>query len=216
MKIEKISDNQIKLILTRADLKERNINLEELIKPTEKTQELFRNIMEQAFSECGFCFENAPLMVEATPVSVDGLMIIVTKLPDKETQKEKISLVSQNKSLHKYKKKSIAHYIPEHSSDEGICIYSFKDIDTVTDASIRLSDKFNGFSQLFKYQDRYFLLIQNDNEYDTITMDTIELVLNEYGQKHVSTILSKYHLVEHGELLIKSSAVRTLANIFTY
>ena len=216
MKIERIRENQIKLTLTSDDLKERNIKLDELIKPSEKTQELFRSIMEQAFNECSFCFENAPLMVEATPVSVDGLMIIVTRLPDKETQKEKISLVSQNKTLHRYKKKTISHYIPEHSSDEGICIYSFKDIDTATDASIRLDSKFNGFSQLYKYQDKYFMLLQNDNEGDDISTESIEMILNEYGQKHVSTVISKYHLAEHGELLIKSPAVRTLANIFTY
>ena len=149
MKIEKLSDNQIKLTLTRADLKERNINLEELIKPSEKTQELFRNIMEQAFNECGFSFENTPLMVEAAPVSVDGLMIIVTKLPEKETPKDKLSLISQNKDMRRYKKKSISPYIPEETSDEGICIYSFDSLDSVASASTRLTAIFNGLSALY-------------------------------------------------------------------
>ena len=60
------------------------------------------------------------------------------------------------------------------------------------------------------------MLLQNDNEGDDISTESIEMILNEYGQKHVSTVISKYHLAEHGELLIKSPAVRTLANIFTY
>ncbi len=215
MKIEKISENQIKLILTSADLKERNIKLDELIRPSEKTQELFRSIMEQAFNECSFCFENAPLMVEATPVSVDGIMIIVTRLPDKETQKEKISIVSQNKTIHRFKKKSISHYTPEHSSDKGICIYSFENIDAAAGASVRLDSGFNGFSQLYKYMNKYFLLVQNDNECDKISTEKIESILNEYGQKHVSTVISKYHLHEHGEILIKSHAVKTLTSIYT-
>ncbi|HCT64833.1 MAG TPA: hypothetical protein DIC60_06165 [Lachnospiraceae bacterium] len=214
MKIEKLSDTQIKLTLSRADLKERNLSIEELIKPSEKTQELFRRIMEQAFNECGFSFENTPLMVEAAPVSVDGLMIIVTKLPDKETKKEKVSLVYQNKDLHRYKKKSIAHYIPEHSSDEEICIYSFNTIDIVTDVALRLYPIFNGFSELYKYNKRYFLLLQNDTSDDNIATDKIELILSEYGEKHISTVLSKYHLIEHGERLMKNPAVKTLKHIF--
>ena len=48
MKIERISENQLKLTLTKDDLKERDIKLEDLITPSEKTQKLFRDIMEQA------------------------------------------------------------------------------------------------------------------------------------------------------------------------
>ena len=48
MKIERISENQLKLTLTKADLAERKIKLEDLISPSERTQKLFRDIMEQA------------------------------------------------------------------------------------------------------------------------------------------------------------------------
>ncbi|MBR4113672.1 MAG: adaptor protein MecA, partial [Anaerotignum sp.] len=51
MKIERISENQLKLTLTKDDLKERDIKLEDLITPSEKTQKLFRDIMEQALDE---------------------------------------------------------------------------------------------------------------------------------------------------------------------
>ena len=40
MKIERISENQLKLTLTKDDLKERDIQLEDLITPSEKTQKL--------------------------------------------------------------------------------------------------------------------------------------------------------------------------------
>ena len=125
MKVEKISENQIKLILTSADLKENNLKLEELIKPSDKTQDLFRGLMEKAFSQCGFEVDNTPLMVEATPISVDGLMIIVTKLPDKNSQKENMALMSQNKDLRRYKKKGVSALKNEPVSEENIIIYSF-------------------------------------------------------------------------------------------
>ena len=81
MKIEKINESQIKLILTQADLSERNIKLEDLTIPSEKTQALFHDIMEKALEEYDFISENTPLMVEAVPVGLDGIMIIVTKIP---------------------------------------------------------------------------------------------------------------------------------------
>ena len=45
MKVEKISENQIKRTLTSSDLKENNIRLDDLTKPNEKAQELFKKIM---------------------------------------------------------------------------------------------------------------------------------------------------------------------------
>ncbi|MBQ5589248.1 MAG: adaptor protein MecA, partial [Anaerotignum sp.] len=85
MKIERISENQLKLTLTKDDLKERDIKLEDLITPSEKTQKLFRDIMEQALDEEDFISsENTPLMVEAVPMGTEGIMIIVTKVNNKD------------------------------------------------------------------------------------------------------------------------------------
>ena len=43
MKIEKISDNQIRCTLTRADLADRQLQLSELAYGTEKAKSLFRD-----------------------------------------------------------------------------------------------------------------------------------------------------------------------------
>ncbi|HOA80297.1 MAG TPA: adaptor protein MecA, partial [Defluviitaleaceae bacterium] len=48
MKIEKISDTQIKIILNQADLKNRDIKISELAYGSKKAQELFRDMMETA------------------------------------------------------------------------------------------------------------------------------------------------------------------------
>ena len=54
MKIEKISDNQIRCTLTRADLADRQLQLSELAYGTEKAKSLFRDMMQQAAFEFGF------------------------------------------------------------------------------------------------------------------------------------------------------------------
>ena len=80
MKIERISDNQIRCTLTSLDLSSRGINLAELAYGSEKARNLFREMIQQAAQEVGFEAEDIPLMVEAIPLSSESIMLIVTKV----------------------------------------------------------------------------------------------------------------------------------------
>lgn len=82
MKIEKISDTQIRCTLSRQDLADRDLKLSELAYGSDKAKDLFRELMVQASYECGFEAEDIPLMIEAIPVSGDCLVLVVTKVED--------------------------------------------------------------------------------------------------------------------------------------
>lgn len=82
MKIEKISDNQIRCTLTKEDLADRQLKLSELAYGTEKAKSLFRDMMQQASYEFGFEAEDIPLMIEAIPLSPDCIILIITKVED--------------------------------------------------------------------------------------------------------------------------------------
>ncbi len=84
MKIEKISENQLRFTLTREDLAKRQIKLSELAYGSEKARSLFREMMMQAAQDYGFEVNNIPLMVEAIPLSSDTIILIVTKVEDPE------------------------------------------------------------------------------------------------------------------------------------
>ena len=84
MKIEKISDNQIRCTLTRADLADRQLQLSELAYGTEKAKSLFRDMMQQAAFEFGFEAEDIPLMIEAIPLNSECIVLIITKVEDPE------------------------------------------------------------------------------------------------------------------------------------
>ncbi len=85
MKIEKISDNQIRCRLTQEDLAERQIRLSELAYGSEKARALFRDMVMQAHEEYGFTNDlNIPLMIEAIPDSANSLTLIITKVEDPE------------------------------------------------------------------------------------------------------------------------------------
>lgn len=80
MKIEKISDNQIRCTLNKDDLLDRELRISELAYGTEKAKALFRDMMQQASYEFGFEAEDIPLMIEAIPVSSDCLVLVITKV----------------------------------------------------------------------------------------------------------------------------------------
>lgn len=84
MKIERISDNQIRCTLTSFDLSVRNLNLGELAYGGEKARSLFREMIQKASNEVGFDAEDIPLMVEAIPLSNESIMLVITKIEDPE------------------------------------------------------------------------------------------------------------------------------------
>ncbi len=84
MKIERISENQIRCTLNNFDLSARNLNLTELAYGTEKAKNLFREMIQKASNEVGFEADDIPLMVEAIPLSNESVMLVITKMEDPE------------------------------------------------------------------------------------------------------------------------------------
>ena len=84
MKIEKISENQIRCTLTPADLEERQLKISELAYGTEKAKSLFHDMMQQAAQDFGFEANDMPLMIEAIPTSPDSIVLIITKVDNPE------------------------------------------------------------------------------------------------------------------------------------
>ena len=82
MRIEKISDKQIRCTLTQADLQNHHINIGELAYGSEKARSLFQEMLSQASREFNFHAENMPLMIEAVPMSGDNLVLVITKVED--------------------------------------------------------------------------------------------------------------------------------------
>ena len=206
---------QIKFTLSNSELIERNIKIDDLLVPSEKVQTLFREIMEQAMEECGFATdESSPFMVEALPVALDGIMIIITRLPENEANENKYTLGIQTRDTHKFKRKGISYASSGTKEDGDILILSFASLNDVTKFSARLGGAYHGTNSLYKLKDRYFLVLENNVFSDNIKTEDLELIAGDYGQKHVSTNLSKNYIAEHGESIIKDYAVRMLSDSF--
>lgn len=94
MKIERISKNQIRCILTSDDLESRQIRISELAYGSEKAKNLFRDMMQQAHIELGFDADNIPLMIEAMPSASGSVTLIITKVEDPEELDNRFSNLS--------------------------------------------------------------------------------------------------------------------------
>ena len=80
MKLERLSENQIRCTLDKTDLTDRHLKLSELAYGTEKAKALFHEMMTQASEELGFEADDIPLVIEAIPVSSDCIILIITKV----------------------------------------------------------------------------------------------------------------------------------------
>lgn len=95
MKLERLSENQIRCTLNKADLADRELLINELAYGTDRAKELFRDMMERAADELGFEVNDIPLMIEAIPVSPDCLILIITKVEDPEELDTRFSRFSK-------------------------------------------------------------------------------------------------------------------------
>ena len=100
MKIEKINDKQIRCTLTKEDLANREIKLSELAYGSEKTRALFQDMMRVAAQDFGFEADNMPLVIEAIPVSMDSIILIITKVEDPEELDTRFARFSPEEQEH--------------------------------------------------------------------------------------------------------------------
>lgn len=224
MRIEKISDTQIRVTLSHSDLNPRDIKISELAYGSRKAQQLFRDMMEQAYEEFGFETENVPLMIEAVPLSTESIMIVVTKIEDPSQIDDKLNSVGERPTHRTFKEqeidsdslhdKHVKTKDVEKPKKDTIMIYSFSSLDSVTDASNRMLPIYCGINSLYKHDNKYFLVLY-PNFMRKVSQSHLEAILLEFGEKHVSSSLSEHYLMEHATLLIKDKAVEILTKFLS-
>ena len=84
MKLERLSENQIRCTLSDADLSDRNLTLSELAAGNHKMHEFIKEIMEQASDEFGFDAAGKPLIIETKRTSAEKIVFTFTKIENPE------------------------------------------------------------------------------------------------------------------------------------
>ncbi|MCF8018552.1 MAG: adaptor protein MecA [Vallitaleaceae bacterium] len=229
MRIEKISSNQIKCVLDKEELLNRHINVNELAYGSEKAQELFKDMMQKASFEFGFESGNTPLMIEAVPLSSEGIMLIITKVDNPDELDDKYSGLSIP-SARTFKKKEEAaeqtaseevhpeeHHKEPSIEDEKIAaffVYGFETLDDLTTASRFLLKYPFDQSRVYKTDSpqKYIFSMQSEGLYKS-DCKVIRGILSEYGEA-IHCRKSKLDFYdEHYDIVIKTQAINVLSNL---
>lgn len=232
MKIERISENQIKCTLNRSDLASRQIRMSELAYGTEKTKGLFQDMMEQASNEVGFDANDLPLMIEAIPVSMDCIVLMITKVEDPDEMDTKFSSFTRINDLFSDTSED-APKVPFHRPNgkpqkpvQDVLsslanapatldrLFSFDDLDTVINFAHHINGIYRGFNSLYKCREnnRFYLLLTKSEH----NIKEFGLVCNsalEYGSKETLNFARIAYLDEHFDKILDGNAVQSLANV---
>lgn len=210
MKIEKISENKIRIILKQSDFKDKSVNLEKLLLETSESQKLFLEILNRARKEVDFDTDGHKLLIESYFLNDDSYIFTITKYIDStniiNTKPKKYLMV---------KRKS-------HSLNYSSCIYQFDNFDNFGAFCNFLSNShFKNIKEIFKtailyyYNNTYYLAIENFNAYNEFS-DCFHSSLLEFCNSYISNENFKCKLKEHGKIIMKNNALNTGMKYFTY
>ncbi len=208
MKIERISDSEIKITISLNDLQERNIDLNSLNYNSPMAQELFWDMMEQAEIQFGFNTSDSQLCIEAMPDSDNGFVVTITKLDD-NNEFESIQKYIKNK----FKRNDLRLKKKNRKVYSTIMIYSFRQFDDLCALSKKINSMYAGDSSVYKYKATYYLLLTRNN-LTVANTKMFEVLLSEYGNKVSNLAFYEGYLNEYGTSIIESNAIGILNNYF--
>ncbi len=207
MRIEKISENKIKVLIDTDEAREWNISAGNMASDSPAVQQMFREAIRMAEREVRFSIDGAKLFVEAIPGQTDGFGMLITKIfSDKD-----LDAAVANCSYRGIIKKRCLYPGSETGRIQGKRIFRFADFDNVCRAADAVHRDFRGESTLYKYDGSYYMLLAPD---DINAMTGVEKVMLEFSDKQGKTLISHGRLNELGDVMIKSDAVNILVEYF--
>lgn len=225
MKIERISDNSIRVTLNKEDLEDKGIKLTDLAYGTETAVQLFHDMMEQANEEVGFEVNNAPLMVEAIPVSADSLILIINRVDEPDELDSRFARFSHLAGL-----ASKDRFEEDEDEDDKVptsnrvkkptkesienMVFEFPSIEEAADAAIVIDPSYSGKSTLYKdpVKKVFYLIMSKDKLHPEIFLHSC-MLLSEYGNIIDASDARKSYIMEHCKVIIKDQAVSILSSL---
>ena len=223
MKLERMSEHQIRVTLTKDDLAAHRIELSELAYGTNKARMLFQDMMMQAANELDFEADDTPLMIEATPLSADTLVLTITKVDDPEELDTRFAqfapdlMTDEDYDASEYEPTpTITSQSSEQvaASIQLVRLFSFGSLgDLITVSKILLPD-FTSDSAIYKdpQSGRYLLLLSKE-DMDIPSFNRACNIVSEYGESEKNLVATAAYLAEHCECIIEHSALKKLAEI---
>ncbi|MCD9021235.1 genetic competence negative regulator [Cohnella silvisoli] len=197
MRMERLSQDKIRIFLTFDDLTERGIQKEDMWREIPKVHELFSEMMDQAYNELGFD-ASGPLAVEVFAMPAQGMVVIVTR---GKLERDAESATEDEEEVYELE--------VTLEQSEAI-IYRFRDIEDAIGAAKTLAGHLTEDGRMYRYQNQWILCFDPAG-LESSGYHALIAVLAEYGD---ATSVTPAVLEEYGKLIIASNAVKVLAENF--
>jgi negative regulator of genetic competence, sporulation and motility len=169
VKIEKIDENKIKVVLNYDDILNLNLDITEISPESVEAEKLFSDMLNLASKECGFKIDDSKFMIEAIPSYKEGFVMFVTKL---QKEREKLKL------------------------KEKLEIYSFLNLEILKFAFNTIRTRFKGDFAVYRLDGLCYLTLLCEAGID---FELIKVILLDFGKQIKSPELFKGILDEYGE-----------------
>ncbi len=227
MKIEKLNENQIRCVLSRADLNDRNISMQEIKAGDEKIHRFIGEIIEQASQELGFDARGIPLIVETKSSDGEKVEFTLTKMGNREDIFKSIIAAairefSQSIGTDPEKYASLEDWFGSDlsSADQRAYfpypqtvadIFSFEKLSVISDLANSVNIGSCDRSHLYKDQvtDLYYLVLEKDDP-DDEAFRKLCITAGEYGVPVYLGPEAHYFFDEHMECLSRKTALEVL------
>jgi len=203
MKIERLTENKIRVIVNSNDLNKLDINIKSFISKTSNSSDLFLNILEKAETELNFDTTGHKLLIETVFNIENSIILTITKyLPkNKKTTSTYINkrIITKRKNLVKENNNSV---------------YKFEDFDIFCDFCNSINNntqsnllKLSKNTSLHLYQNSYYLIIKNTQKNINTNLETLHLRVSEFATKTLYPNILSSKILEYGKVIIKNNTI---------
>ena len=134
MKIEKLTENKIRIIIKQEELKDKSLDLHTIMTKAAESQGLFLEILDRAKKEIGFNADGHKLLIEAFSSSDDVMVFTITKYEVIKDDNKNSAFPISHKNLKVKRKINVIESVETDDSKEiknGIVIYFVQNGDTL-------------------------------------------------------------------------------------
>lgn len=211
MKIEKLTENKIRVIINSDDLEETNSNIQSVLYKALENKGLFLDILKRAEKEVGFTTDDCKLLIEAFSSTDDILVFTITKYSpnDKNGSNNDLSLkkkvIVKRKSI-KMRNKQIIYAFDDFDTFCNFCCYITK----INQLNIKFLAK---NISLYLYKNTYYLVLRNIyGERENIKI--FDSNISEFAKLAPYSDNFSSKLFEHGKLIVKNNAILNTLHFF--
>ena len=208
MKIEKLTENKIRIIMNIQDIEKNTNDIHTFFDNIMNSQNLFLDILQKAEKEVDFHTEGCKLLIEAFSTLEDVIVFTITKYSSTEN-----SSINTGDILNNTSKRKLIVKRKTNTPSLRNAVYEFDNFDYFCDFCSSISkienlniDKLAKKIVLYNYQNKFFLIFKDINFNDTYVHKVFNILL-EFSTFQNFSANFEYKLTEHAKVYIKNNAI---------